>query len=228
MGRSAEAETLFRGALEGQRRVFGAQSPQTLKAMCELAMALIDVQKFDEADALLARAVETGRTVLGERHPDYLYLKNTRGWLLYNQERYPEAAQEFQTVVTTARLVMPPDHAWTLFWQDNLGWALVRCDKFADAEPVLSGVLEADRRILGDDHRETLRARLGLAVAAAGQGRADEAERLALQVYAVSSTRGPEWLNSLCLTELARLYDSWGKPEQGASYRALLPKAPPR
>ena len=86
-GKSEAAETLFRRALEGHQRAAGRDSPRSIKAMTELAMALIDRKSLDEASSLLERAVEIGKRTLGERHPDYLYTLNTRGWLLYTQEK---------------------------------------------------------------------------------------------------------------------------------------------
>ncbi len=222
-GKSAAAEDLFRLSLDGQRRATGPDSAQTIKATAELTMVLIDQQKLDEADRLLSRAVDDAARVLGPRHPDYLYTKNIRGWLLFTQGRYAEAEATYSSVVETAERVLPPDHAWLLMWKDNLGWAQVRTGHFEQAERTLRGVIEPSARILGEEHRETLRAMLGLAGAITGLGRFDEAEKLTLQVYTVTSARGPRWLNELCLRQFVRLYSEWNKPEQAERYRALLP-----
>ena len=223
-GKTAAAEELFRASLAGHRRVSGPESPQAIKASVELAMALIDSQKFDEADGLLTRAVEVGAKVLGPRHPDYLYASNTRGYLLYGRGRYAEATVVFQSVVEAGRLIFPPDHAWLLLWQDNLGWSQIGMGQFEAAEKTLRPIVEPSRRILGEDHRETLRTSLGLAGALAGQKRFAEAQDLALQVYAATSTRGPRWLNETCILQLIRLYTDWGKPEEASKYRAMLPE----
>jgi len=161
--------------------------------------------------------------VLGQRHPDYLYIKNTRGYLYYMRQRFPEAADIFRSVVETGQLVFPADHAWLLLWKDNLGWAQIGMGQYEEAEKTLRPIIEPSLRILGEDHRETLRTTLGLAGSLIGQRRFDEAETLAMQVYRITSTKGPRWLNEICLLQLVRLYTDWGKPEQASLYKSQLP-----
>jgi non-specific serine/threonine protein kinase/serine/threonine-protein kinase len=222
-GKSEEAEALFRRVLDGNRRATGPDSARSVKAMTELAMVLIDARKLEPAEKFLDTAVDAGRRVLGERHPDFLYTLNTRGWLLYNQEKYNDAAAVFASVVNTAKQVMPPDHAWTMLWTSNLGWSLVNAGRFDEAEPVFRQLLEPSRRLLGDEHRETVRAQIGLALALAGQKRFEEAQSLAQSAYESALARGPAWLRNTAIESLARIYEQWGKPDEAARYRALLP-----
>jgi len=58
--RLSEAETLFRSALEGRRRVLGADHPDTLVAAYNLALTLEAEKQFKEAEKLYESPFSSG------------------------------------------------------------------------------------------------------------------------------------------------------------------------
>ena len=81
----AEAEPLFREALEGQRTALGEDHPATLSSLNNLAGALRRRGCLAEAERLAEAALEGRRIRLGEGHPDTLGSLNNLAGVLQNQ-----------------------------------------------------------------------------------------------------------------------------------------------
>ena len=71
-GKLAEAEPLFRRALEGRERLLGAQHLDTLICVGRLASLLHAQGELAEAEALYRRTLEGCEQQLGKEHPDTL------------------------------------------------------------------------------------------------------------------------------------------------------------
>jgi tetratricopeptide (TPR) repeat protein len=69
-GRSSEAEKLDRETLDIRRRVLGAEHPETLMSMIELAETLDDLRRYTEAERLYREIIVVESRVLGPEHPD--------------------------------------------------------------------------------------------------------------------------------------------------------------
>ncbi len=61
-----------RELLEGQRRVLGAEHPDTLLTMGNLAISLREQGKYEKAAQMQRELLEGQRRVLGAEHPDTL------------------------------------------------------------------------------------------------------------------------------------------------------------
>ncbi len=81
----AEAEPLFRRAVEGNEQVLGPANPDTLRSMNNLAGLLQARGDFDGAEPLYWRALEGNERVLGPAHPDTLLSVNNLAALLYSK-----------------------------------------------------------------------------------------------------------------------------------------------
>lgn len=68
-GRPKEAEQLYRDALDGYRRVFGAEHPDTLRARMGLADRLADEARYDDAEKIYMTVRDIQARVLGPNHP---------------------------------------------------------------------------------------------------------------------------------------------------------------
>ena len=62
-GHYVEAEKLQRETLDNVRRIYGADSPQTLDALQALAICLSYEKRYDEARPLFAEAVQTASRI---------------------------------------------------------------------------------------------------------------------------------------------------------------------
>ena len=62
--RYAEAEKLFRGTLDIQRRVLGPGHPEMLRSMPMLAFTLIQEGRYADAEKLLREVLDIDRRIL--------------------------------------------------------------------------------------------------------------------------------------------------------------------
>jgi hypothetical protein len=69
LGRHAEAESYWREALEGRRRVLGDEHPETLVSINNMGALLRDQDKLAEAETYWREALKGRRHVLGNEHP---------------------------------------------------------------------------------------------------------------------------------------------------------------
>ena len=81
----------LRRALEGREQQLGANHPDTLDAVCELALLLKAQGKLAEAELLFRRALEGYEQQLGAQHPNTLTAVNNLAQLLYAQGKLAEA-----------------------------------------------------------------------------------------------------------------------------------------
>jgi hypothetical protein len=77
-----EAEKLNRRALEENEKGLGAQHPDTLTSVSNLASVLRYQGRYDEAEMLNRRALEGREKELGSQHPDTLTSVNNLGVVL--------------------------------------------------------------------------------------------------------------------------------------------------
>jgi tetratricopeptide (TPR) repeat protein len=72
-GKWKEAEKLFLQVIEARRRVIGAEHPDTLRAVGNLAATYRKQGRKEEAEELQVMVLKARRRVLGEEHPDTLF-----------------------------------------------------------------------------------------------------------------------------------------------------------
>ena len=72
MGLLKDAEPLYRRALEARERTLGAEHPDTLHSINELAVCLQAMGLQKDAEPLYRRALEASERTLGAEHPHTL------------------------------------------------------------------------------------------------------------------------------------------------------------
>eukprot|EP00966_Prymnesium_polylepis_P132077 3054372-Prymnesium_polylepis.1 len=72
MGRYAEAEPLYRRALEGKEAALGPAHPSTLLSGGDLGNLYMQMGRYTEAEPLLRRALEGNEAALGLAHPSMM------------------------------------------------------------------------------------------------------------------------------------------------------------
>jgi len=164
LGIYSEAQTHIERALDMRRQLQGADHPETLRLMNDLATLLGVEGKYADAERLARKVVETRRRVLGGEHPDTLDSLNTLG-LLYRYEGKPaEAEAVVSKVLDTRRRISGNDDPATLLAMNNLGFVYQVEAKYAEARAVLSELLAIRRRVSGEEHPYTLIAADNLAI----------------------------------------------------------------
>jgi tetratricopeptide (TPR) repeat protein len=164
LGIYPEAQTHIQRALDLRRQLLGADHPDTLQAMHDLATLLGAEGKYTDAEPLARKVVETRRRVLGEEHPDTLDSMNALG-LLYRYEGRPAEAETVASKVLDARRrISGNDDPATLVAMNNLGFVYQMEAKYAEAKALLSDLLAIRRRVSGEEHPYTLIAADNLAI----------------------------------------------------------------
>jgi tetratricopeptide (TPR) repeat protein len=106
----------------------------------------------------------------------------------------------------------------------DLAYALIMSGAYDEPASLARDAIRVLRRQLGDDSPLVYHARTHLGDALRGQGRLAEAEPLLLLVYAKFETPKPvnrRW-RGYALAALVRLYETNGRFDQAAKYRALM------
>jgi tetratricopeptide (TPR) repeat protein len=185
-GEFTVARALEEQALEVLRLVRGADHPDTLTSMNNLAGTLGAQGDRAGARALQEQVLEASRRVLIDEHPDTLISMNNLAATLLSQGNLAGARQLHEEALAAHRRVLGGDHPNTLTSMNNLAEALGEQGDLAGARTFQEQVLEARRRVLGDEHNDTLTSMSNLAVTLFGQGDLAGARELQEQVLTTS------------------------------------------
>jgi eukaryotic-like serine/threonine-protein kinase len=180
LGKSDEAESHLRAAVEAQRRVLGPDALETLMSSSRLGVVLYNKGDLKQAKGVLRSTVEgfrrLGRPGAGELVSALQWLGQT----LRDQDQREEAVRVQLEALDLARKTNGNDHPSTLSSLDALGllyWDLGRLD---EAESYLRESLEESRRVLGADHPDTLTTTLNLGLVLTDREKEADAERRVL------------------------------------------------
>jgi tetratricopeptide (TPR) repeat protein len=180
MGRTAEAEPLYRQAWADFTRDQGEDAPKALTAASNLAQALLANDRAAEAEPILRRVLTVRRTTLGQTHPDTIGSLNNLAQALSQLGRHDEARPLQRQAWDQARATLGEDHPNTLTLLSNYVGQLGRAKDGAERERLMRHVLDVRRRTLGL-HPDTLRAMNNLAGVLLSNGKTLEAEALQTQ-----------------------------------------------
>jgi tetratricopeptide (TPR) repeat protein len=234
-GQSDKAEPLFRKVLDGFRRVLGNEHPLTLLTMNNLGALYQQRQQYDRAEALLVPALEGSRRVLGPEHDRTRLVRKNLIRLYLEQRQYAKAEPLVVEVANTLLALGTKEERSdsTLMFADRLGDVyeaqgglnLLEQKKYAEAEPVLRHLL--DYRFEAKPWLQSQTQSL-LGACLAGQKKYAEAEALLLSGY--EGLRAGEAAIPMhqrkrvteALERVARLYESWDRPEPAADWRKKL------
>jgi tetratricopeptide (TPR) repeat protein len=212
-GRWPEAEELEVQVLETSKRMLGAEHPDTLTRMANLAMTYSDQGRWKEAEKLGVDVLETSTRVLGVEHPDTLTRMSSLASTYQSQGRWTEAEKLEVDVLETSTRVLGVEHPDTLTRMANLASTYQSQGRWTEAEKLGVDVLETSTRVLGVEHPSTLTRMANLASTYQRQGRWTEAEKLKVDVLETSTrVLGVEHPDTLTrMTNLASTYWSQGR-----------------
>jgi serine/threonine protein kinase/Tfp pilus assembly protein PilF len=224
-GRIDEAESMWVEAVALYRRVYGEASPGTLVARNQLALVYRLQGRFDEARRIHRDVLDICERAYGTDHAATLWAMNKLALNhvvagdAANGERITRAAVEGYRGAEKPDIV---EWTFTLFAR---ALALRNLERLHEAEQAYRemGALWRQAYPRGDALNPDLQFHYGECLLALG--RFEEAEPLLLESHErfETSTIVPIERASI-LRMIVDLYDAWGKPEQAAAYRALLPE----
>lgn len=165
-------------AYELRRNLLGAEHPDTLETMNDLARVYRRLQRFDEAEQLFRETIETARRVVGPENKLTLQPMNNLAVLYNRQERYEEAEPLYREVLEIRRRMLGADHPRTLVCMSNLAQHYASRFMLERAERLMREAYRLQCRRLGEDHYETLVTLNNLAMLHVDQGEYDQAIEL--------------------------------------------------
>jgi len=152
LGQFAEAEGLYREALEIDRATIGAGHPDYAARLNNLALVVRAQGRTEEAEGLHREALEIGRVTIGEAHPDYATRLNNLAVVVQAQGRFAEAEGLYREALGITRTAVGEGHPSYAIRLVNLGTLLRDQNKRDDAREMLTQALDIFRATLPADH----------------------------------------------------------------------------
>ena len=109
-GRYAEAEPLYRRALQIREKELGSEHPDVAESLNNLAVLLVDDGKYAEAQPLFRRALQIREKKLGPNHLKVAESLNDLAELRYLRDKYAEADSLCQRALQIRERELGPDH----------------------------------------------------------------------------------------------------------------------
>ncbi|KAK4667919.1 LOW QUALITY PROTEIN: uncharacterized protein QC764_0111100 [Podospora pseudoanserina] len=220
-GRWEEAEKLFVQVMETSKTKLGADHPDTLTSMANLASTFWNQGRLEEAEKLFVQVMETRKTKLGADHPSMLTSMANLASTYRNQGRWEEAEKLEVQVMETRKTKLGADHPSTLTTMANLASTFWNQGRWEEAEKLEVQVMETQKTKLGADHPDTLTSMANLASTFWNQGRWEEAEKLEVQVMETQKTKlGADHPDTLM--SMANLAFTWKSQGRHADALALM------
>ncbi len=233
-GDLAAAEVLLEQCLAINRKTRGEVHPNTSATLHYLA--LIAAARRDEAGAetMLRQALDIARRTLGEKHPVVATTLNSLSHVLAARGRNDEAAAALRDALAIARPALGSDHQLVAIYAINLASVQLARHQAAAAEALLRealpirarapGLLPGRRRTAIEDDWSVATTEALLGAALAAQGRYADAETVLLNAHReLDAQPSPSARDvTATITSLVRLYETWGKHDAAAAYRARL------
>lgn len=189
----------------------GAEHPETLTSMNNLAATLWAQGELAAARSLEEEVLSVRRRVLKDEHPKTLMSMSNLAETLCAQGEFAPARSLQEKVLSARRRILGAEHPDTLSSMNNLAETLRAQGELVAAHSLHEEALSALRRVLGDEHPRTLTSLINLALTLKAQGELPAAHRLeeeALSIFhRVLGGEHPDTLtcmNNLALTLRAR------------------------
>jgi serine/threonine protein kinase/tetratricopeptide (TPR) repeat protein len=189
LGRYAEAEPHLERSVRLRTVKLGADHPDTLASMNNLAVLYLRQGKYDTAEHLFQKVIDAQTAQFGADHPDTLRSKNNLTALYQLQGKYDQVERLYKEVLDAQTSRLGADHPDTLGSKNNLAVLYRAQGKFRLAEPLYKEVLDARTARQGADHPDTLNSKNNLAMLYRFQGKYGQAEALFRNIIEIQTAR---------------------------------------
>ncbi|MFH1417662.1 MAG: tetratricopeptide repeat protein [Planctomycetota bacterium] len=221
----ADAKTTCRELIEARSRSLGPEHVDTLNAMSRLAGILHDLEEYQEAETLARRVTDARLRTLGPEHADTLQSMNDLALLLKDRGKVEEAEHLYREVLELETRTLGRKNRHTLISLLNLATLLRDSGRQDEAAVLLAELVDAAEETLGAEHRY-----IGIFLSAYGKClvqtkelSAAEARLLAGHDALLRSFGENHDRTTKVRQSLVELYETWGKPEKAAQWRARMP-----
>ncbi|KAF8810220.1 TPR-like protein [Phlegmacium glaucopus] len=202
-----------------RKKLLGAEHPDTLISMGNLASTYHNQGRWNEAEKLEVQVMEMRKMVFGAEHPDTLISMGNLASTYSNQGRWNEAEELEVQVMEMRKKLLGEEHPYSLISMGNLACTYSHQGRWDEAEQLEVQVMELSEKLLGAGDPFTLTSMGNLASIYSNQGRWNEAEKLEVQVMEmrkeVLGAEHPDTLTSMA--NLASTYSNqerWNEVEQ--------------
>ena len=212
-GYTKEAEILQTKVLDTRYEILGAEHPETIRAMANIASIDRALGKYTEAEKLEIQVLEARNRILGVEHLDTItamaHLADTYCYL----GKYTEAEKLEMQVLDARNRILGVEHPDAINAMANLTGTYRNLGKYTEAEKLDIQVLDARNKILGVEHPDTINAMANLATTYYFLGKYIEAEKMEMQVLdAKNRILGVEHPDTIkAMANLAVTYRASGK-----------------
>jgi len=210
---------------EAARRLFtkyrGADHPDTLISMNNLAKSYADLGRHAEALELHEQTLALQKAKLGADHLDTLTSMNNLAGSYSEVGRHAEALELHQQTLALRQVKLGAEHPETLRTMNNLAGVYSDLGRHADATRLHEQTLALQKATLGEDHPDTLSSMNNLASSYSDLGRHAEAFTLFEQTLALRQAKlGAEHPNTLTsMSNLAYCHSALGRHAEALQLR---------
>ncbi len=205
--RYAEAEPLYRRAVDIYEKARGPEHPSTSVYLNNLALLYYNQGRYTDAEPLYQRALAIKEKTLGPEHPSTAINLGNLASLYRAQGRDAEAEPLLQRSLAICEKALGPEHPHTATSLNNLASFFGEQGRHAEAEPLHRRDLDISEKVLGPEHPDTATSLHNLAWSYYNQGRYAEAEPLFRRAAAIyEKALGPEHPDTItCIRNYAEL-----------------------
>ena len=219
-GRYADAEVLYRRALDIRVKKFGQLHPLVAVSLSNLALLYKDQGKWSDAETMYRNAMTIYLKTLGQENPRVAVVLNNMATMYIEEGKFADAERLLKGAVAINEKAYGPNHPLVARDLNNLAEVYEEEGKPADAEPLYQRSLAMTEKALGPNHPEVAGVLIGLASVNEDEGKYAQAEPLfkrALTIY--ESSLGPDHPKTgEAQMNLAVFYYGWDRPDLAAPY----------
>jgi hypothetical protein len=208
-----QAEEQWQKSYDLSLRYRGADDPETLTALGNLAIIKEEQGNFAESVKIRQQVLDGMTRVLGPEESRTALAMQGLGVAYLFQGEYPKSEALLKKAYDIQMRTLGPDNIETLDTSDSLITLYRYEGKFAEAEPYAAKGLESYKRVYGPGHPFMLRELFAMAIIYLGEEKFPQAEALLLQVRdGNTKLLGAEHPNTLStVMTLARAYRGEGR-----------------
>jgi tetratricopeptide (TPR) repeat protein len=213
------AEQLEVQVLDMRKKLLGAEHPNTLRSMANLALIYRNQGRQTEAEQLEVQVMDIRTKLLGAEHRETLRSMAKLAITYSDQGRLNEAEHLGVQVMDMKKRLFGAEDLTRLRSMGHLANIYRKQGRWNEAEQLEVEVVEMSTKLLGEEHPHTLSSMGNLAITYHKQGKLNKAEKLSVKVMELSKkllgAEHPSTLNSM--GNLANTYRSqgrWNKAEQ--------------
>jgi tetratricopeptide (TPR) repeat protein len=135
----------------------GAEHPDTLTSMGNLASIYLELGRVEEGAKLNEEVLEARKRILGAEHPDTLTSMGNLASIYLELGRVEEGAKLNEEVLEARKRILGAEHPDTLISMGNLASSYMKQGRVEHGTKLDEVALEGWKRILGEEPPETLR-----------------------------------------------------------------------